>query len=137
MELEQEETGKANMENVLPDDEARKRRMTRLIIFIALILIICAIIIIIIVTLNKDEQKDDKVPEPDYKFTSIDTITLPKGITYEGHAIYSKTGHVILLYKMENDNTNSYIGVMDEDGSNLKKIWVGEWKNIMELKLME
>ena len=30
---------------------------------------------------------------------------------------------------MENDTNTSYIGVMNEDGSNLKKIWGGEWKN--------
>ena len=107
--------------------------MNLFIIIIASILIICAIIIIIVVTLNKDEQKDDKVPEPYYKFTSIKTVPLPEGISYEGHAIYSKTGHVLLLYKMENDNTNTYIGVMDEDGSNLKKIWAGELKKFMEL----
>ena len=111
------------------DYKAGKNRRTLLIIIIASILIALAIIIIIVVVLNKDEQKDDRIPEPDYKFTSIETITLPEGITYEGHAIYSKTGHVILLYKMENDTNNSYIGVMDEDGSNLKKIWGGEWKN--------
>ena len=111
------------------DDKAGKNIRTLLIIIIASILIALSIIIIIVVALNKDEQKDDRIPEPDYKFTSIETITLPEGITYEGHAIYSKTGHVILLYKMENDTNNSYIGVMDEDGSNLQKIWGGEWKN--------
>ena len=30
---------------------------------------------------------------------------------------------------MENDTNNSYIGVMNEDVSNLKKIWGGVWKN--------
>ena len=107
------------MEIEKANDETRKSNMTRLIIIIALILIVCAIIIIIVVvTLNKDEQKDDKVPEPDYKFTSIETVTLPEGIIYEAHAIYSKTGRIILQYKMENDN-NTYFGVMDENGSNL------------------
>ena len=48
---------------------------------------------------------------------------------YDGHAIYSKTGHILLQYKMENDTNNTYFGVMDEDGSNLNKIWGGEWKN--------
>jgi len=79
------------------DVKAGKNRRTLLNIIIASILIALAIIIIIVVVLNKDEQKDDRIPEPDYKFTSIETITLPEGITYEGHAIYSKTGHVILL----------------------------------------
>ena len=27
----------------------------------------------------EDQKKDDKIPEPDYKFTSIDTVTLPEG----------------------------------------------------------
>ena len=60
-------------------DKSKKNRMTLFIIIFASILIVCAIIIIIVVALNKDEQKDDKVPEPDYKFTSIETITLPEG----------------------------------------------------------
>ena len=68
------------------------------------------------------------------KFTSIETVPIPEGIIYDGHAIYSKTGHIIIQYKMENDNTNLYFGIMDEDGSNLKKIWGGEWKNYYEAK---
>ena len=112
-----------------------KKKKTRLFIIIASILIVCAIIIIIVVvSLNKNEQKDDKVPEPEYKFTSIETVNLPEGIIYDGHAIYSKTGRIILQYKLENDATNLYFGVMDEDGSNLKKIWGGEWKNYYEAK---
>ena len=135
MESEQMETGKANMDNLLQNDDASKQKKTRLIIIIASILIVCAIIIIIVVaSSNKSEQKDDKVPDPDYKFTSIETVTLPEGIIYDGHAIYSKTGRIILQYKMENDNTNLYFGVMDEDGSNLKKIWGGEWKNYYDAK---
>ncbi|MBO6244427.1 MAG: hypothetical protein J6O41_07730, partial [Clostridia bacterium] len=43
------------------------------------------------------------------------------------HAIYSKTGKIIFAYKKENDG-NTYIGVMDEDGTNLKQLWGGEWK---------
>ena len=121
------ETGKANMDNLLPDNCARKKKMAKLIIAIASIVVVCIIIIVIIVAVSK--KKDDKVPEPDYKFTSIDTVVLPEGIIYKGHAIYSKTGHVLLLYEMENDTNTTYIGVMDEDGSNLKKLWEGEWKN--------
>ena len=75
------------------------------------------------------DNGEDKDLEPDYKFTSIETVKLPEGIKYKGHAIYSKTGHIIFLYKMENDANTTYIGVMDEDGSNLKKIWSGVWKN--------
>jgi len=86
---------------------------------------------------DEAKKKDDKVPDPDYKFTSIETVTLPEGIIYKGHAIYSKTGHIILLYKMENETNNTYIGVMDEDGSNLKKLWEENGKIIMELKLTE
>ena len=119
------------IDNLLPDD-ANKQKKTRLIIIAATILIVCAIIIIIVVASSKSEQKDDKAPDPDYKFTSIETVPIPEGIIYDGHAIYSKTGHIIIQYKMENDNTNLYFGVMDEDGSNLKKIWGGEWKNYYE-----
>ena len=137
MESEQMETGKANMDNLLPDNYTRKKKMPRLIIAIASIVVVCIIIIVIIVAVRnkgedkdqRDKKKDDKVPEPDYKFTSIDTVALPEGIIYKSHAIYSKTGHVLLLYEMENDTNTTYIGVMDEDGSNLKKLWGGEWKN--------
>ena len=36
------------------------------------------------------------------------------------------------MYKNENeDNSNkAYNGVMDEDGSNLKELWSGEWKKL-------
>ena len=65
--------------------------------------------------------------ESSYEPTSINTVKLPNGITYETHAIYSKTGKIIFVYKKENDG-NIYIGVMDEDGTNLKQLWGGEWK---------
>ena len=131
------ESDKENMDNLLPEDEGKKRKKTRLLIAIASIIVIFIIIIIIIVLIRNngedkdqgDQKKDDEVPEPDYKFTSIETVTLPEGITYESHAIYSKTGHILLIYKMDNDINTTYIGVMDEDGSNLKKLWGGEWKN--------
>ena len=111
----------------IPDNEAKKKKMTIFIVIAALILIVIAIIIVIVVTTR--DNGEDKGLEPDYKFTSIETVPLPKGIIYESHAIYSKTGHILFLYKMENDANTTYIGVMDEDGSNLKKIWSGEWKN--------
>jgi len=135
------ESDKENMDNLLPEDEGRKRKKTRLLIAIASIVVI--FIIIVIIRKNgedkdqEDQKKDDKIAEPDYKFTSIETVTLPEGIIYESHAIYSKTGHLLLIYKMENDINTTYIGVLNEDGSNLKKLWGGEWKTIMELKLME
>ena len=139
MELEKE-----NMDNLLPENEGQKKKKTRLLIAIASIIIIFIIIVIIIFSVrnngeDKDQrdQKKDEVPKPDYKFTSIETVTLPEGITYESHAIYSKTGHILFLYKMENDTNNTYIGVMDEDGSNLKKLWRGEWKNYYGNKEME
>jgi hypothetical protein len=124
------------MDNILSGENVVKKKKTKLIIGSGLILAICAIIIIIIaVSLKKGGNKGqvrtkvNKATDSDYKYTSIDTVVLPERIKYEGHAIYSKTGHIILLYKMENDTNTSYIGVMDEDGSNLKKIWEGEWKN--------
>ena len=62
-----------------------------------------------------------------YKPTSINSVQIPEGIIYASHAIYSKNGKIILNYKKENDK-NEYIGVMEEDGSNLKQLWGGEWK---------
>ena len=63
-----------------------------------------------------------------FKPTSINTVKLPDNIRNIFHAIYSKNGNILLGYKKENDN-NTYIGVMDEDGTNLKKLWGGEWKD--------
>ena len=129
------EIKKAYMNNLPKDDKSRKKKIIRYTILIASILILCAIISIIIAIVckkngnEKNKKRSIRVSKSDYKFTSIETVTLPEGITYEGHAIYSKTGHILFLYKMENDTNTSYIGVMDEDGSNLKKIWGGEWKN--------
>ena len=75
--------------------------------------------------IKENYSPSDKTPS--YKPTSINTVKLPDGITYEGHAIYSKTGKIIFAYKKENDG-NTYIGVMDDDGTNLKQLWGGEWK---------
>jgi len=123
-------------DNILSGENIVKKKKTKLIIGSDLKLAICAIIIIIIaVSLKKGGNKGqvrtkvNKVIDSDYNYTSIETVDLPEGIKYEGHAIYSKTGYIILLYKMENDTNISYIGVMNEDGSNLTKIWSGEWKN--------
>ena len=63
-----------------------------------------------------------------YEPTSINSVKLPDGINYVGHAIYSKTGKIIFAYKKENDDGNTYFGVMDDDGTNLKQLWGGEWK---------
>ena len=63
-----------------------------------------------------------------YEPTSINSVKLPDGIKYVGHAIYSKTGKIIFAYKKENDDGNTYFGVMDDDGTNLKQLWGGEWK---------
>ena len=127
------EIRKDSMDNLHKDNEARKNKIIRNAIIIASILIILAIIIIIIAIAcrknGKNKNKIVKASKSNYNFTSIETVNLPEGITYEGHAIYSKTGHILFLYKMENDTNTSYIGVMNEDGSNLKKIWGGEWKN--------
>ena len=127
------EIRKDSMDNLHKDNEARKNKIIRNAIIIASILIILAIIIIIIAIAcrknGKNKNKIVKASKSNYNFTSIETVNLPEGIIYEGHAIYSKTGHILFLYKMENDTNTSYIGVMDEDGSNLKKIWGGEWKN--------
>ena len=75
----------------------------------------------------------EKYPSPSdktssFKPTSINTVKFPEGIIYHSNAIFSKTGKILLNYKKENDN-NTYIGVMDEDGTNLKKLWGGEWKS--------
>ena len=73
----------------------------------------------------KDESHSPSTSS--YKPTSINTVPIPEGIIHDSHAIYSKSGNILLIYKKENDN-NLYIGVMEEDGSNLKQLWGGEWK---------
>ncbi len=67
---------------------------------------------------KKKDKDNENENEPSYKFTSIKTVNLPDGIKYEAHAIYSKTGRIILSYKNESTEIEdiTYIGVMDEDG---------------------
>jgi hypothetical protein len=77
------------------------------------------------VAIAKSSKKKDS--DSSYKFTSIKTVKLPENIIYEGHAIYSKTGRIIFSYKKDND-IKTYIGVINEDGTNLNELWSGEWK---------
>ena len=77
-------------------------------------------------TKSNDNNNKESNKISSYKPTLIETIKLPNTIIYEDHAIYSKTGHIILNYKKENDN-NTYLGIINEDGSNLKTLWSGEW----------
>ena len=79
----------------------------------------------------KGESDSPSPSNSSYKPTSISTVSIPKGIIYDSHAIYSKSGNILLTYKKENDN-NLYIGVMGEDGSNLKELWGGEWKALYQ-----
>ena len=142
------------------ENEMAKKKKIRLIIAGVSALLVLVVVIIIIVSINKKDKKNSDEPsdepsdktsdepsdepsdetsdepsdipteDPSYKFTSIETVPLPEGIIYDSHAIYSKTGRILLIYKYENDtNSNkTYIGVMDEDGSNLNELWSGEWK---------
>ena len=73
------------------------------------------------------KRSKKKNSDPSYKFTSIKTVKLPENIIYDGHAIYSKTGRILFAYKKEND-INTYIGVINEDGTNLNELWSGEWE---------
>ena len=74
-----------------------------------------------------DKFIKDEFQASSFKPTSINTVTIPEGVIYDSHAIYSKSGKILLTYKKKNDQ-NLYIGVMEEDGSNLKQLWGGEWK---------
>ena len=40
-------------------------------------------------------------------------------------------GHILFTYKKEN-NINTNIRIMDEDTSNLKELWSGEWEHYYE-----
>ena len=98
----------------------KKCKFIKIGIFIAVILLLTLITIIVIIVKTQDDDDD-------YKFTSITTVKIPDGIIYDKHAIYSKTGKILFTYKKENDEKNTYIGVIEEDGSNLKQLWGGEW----------
>ena len=87
-----------------------------------IIISIIVIIIVLVVSLKKDDDKSDSSKTLNF---SINTVNLPEGIIYGGHAIYSKKGRILLLYNKEGDN-NTYIGVMNENGSNLNEIWSGK-----------
>ena len=101
-------------------EEEKKCKCITIGIFIAIAVLTVLIGVIIIIVKTKDDDFD-------YKFTSITTVKIPDGIIYDKHAIYSKTGRILFTYKKENDEKNTYIGVMDENGSNLKQLWGGEW----------
>ena len=132
------------VDKMIDEEETAKKRRTKFIILVvSCLIIIVAIIIIVVAIINKDkEDKDDKdskdntpSDESSYKFTSIETVNLPEGIIYDSHATYSKTGHIILTYKNESIEKENitYIGVMDEDGSNLKELWQVNGKNTIDL----
>jgi len=57
-------------------------------------------------------------------------LQFPKGIIYKDAAVYTPTGHVIFIYKKESDQDEKklYIGVINDDGTSLKEIWSGIWK---------
>jgi hypothetical protein len=137
-----ETTDKEDLDNLLNDNnEIKKRKTTRIIIGVVAAVVLVAIIVIIVVVIKSKEnieeetnnneggkdKEDEKPKDPDYKFTSITTVNIPEGITYDSHAIYSKKGRILFTYKKDDDN-KTYIGVMDEDGSNLNTLWSGEWK---------
>ena len=117
-----------NSDNLVPTDEEKEKKKEEekkckcitIGIFIAIAVLTVLIGVIIIIVKTKDDDSD-------YKFTSITTVKIPDGIIYDKHAIYSKTGRILFTYKKENDEKNTYIGVMDENGSNLKQLWGGEW----------
>ena len=113
-----------NIDSLLDDNKKLVLKKRIILIMIPLIIIsIIVIIIVLVVSLKKDDDKSDSSEK--FKF-SINTVNLPEGIIYGSHAIYSKKGRILLLYNKENDN-NTYIGVMNEDGTNLNEIWSGEW----------
>ena len=135
--MEEMETEKQVDKMLDEEGTAKKRRIKFIILGVSCLIIIVAIIIIVVAIKNKDKDdkdKDDKDNTPSdessYKFTSIETVNLPEGIIYDSHATYSKTGHIILTYKNESIEKENitYIGVMDEDGSNLKELWAGKWE---------
>jgi hypothetical protein len=80
------EMRKNYMTNLPTDDEARKKKIIRYTILIASLLIVCAIVSIIIALAckknggNKNKKGNVRVSKSDYKFTSIETVTLPEGI---------------------------------------------------------
>ena len=79
---------------------------------------------------NYLKEKNIFPDNTDYKPTRIDILELPKGIIYKDVAMYTPTGHVIFVYKKESDEDEKklYIGVMNDDGTNLKEIWGGIWE---------
>lgn len=143
-----------DIDNLLDNENSiAKKKKLRFIIFGSALVIISVIIIIIVVAVNKkdkessdkpsdntsDDTSDETTDDLSYNYTSIETVNLPEGIIYDSHAIYSKTGRIILSYKYENGDNKTYIGVMDEDGSNLSELWSGEWKALYKsngLRLM-
>ena len=84
-----------NIDSLVGDN--KKAVLKKRIIFIMIPLIIISIIIIIfilVVSLKKDDDKSDSSEK--FKF-SINIVNLPERIIYNGHAIYSKKGRILLL----------------------------------------
>ena len=121
--MEKEEAD--NMDNLVGNNNKADLKKKIILITIPLVVVlIIVLIIVLVVSLNKDDDKSDSSEKLKI---SINTVNLPEGIIYSGHAIYSMKGRIILYYNKENDN-NTYIGVMNEDGTNLKEMWSGQWK---------
>ena len=111
-----ETTDKEDLDNLLNDNnEIKKRKTTRIIIGVVAAVVLVAIIVIIVVVIkskeNIEEEKnnneggkdkeDEKPKDPDYKFTSITTVNIPEGITYDSHAyILRKAVFYLLIKKM-------------------------------------
>ena len=130
MEVDNDQNKLLENEEILLNNNRKKKYL--IIAFAALIIIIILIIIIVAVSKNKENTNENKNSDEDkissYKPTKIETVKLPEDIIYEDHAIYSKSGNIIFRYKKEKDN-NTYIGLIKEDGSNLKILWQGIWKD--------
>ena len=120
-----EREGSDNLDNLV--DNNKKPSLKNKIILIIIALIIISVIVIIIVLVASSGKDDDKSDSSKKFKVSINTVNMPEGITYGDHAIYSKKGRILFFYYKENDN-KTYIGVMNEDGTNLTELWSGEWK---------
>ena len=98
--------------------------LAAVVVIIVVVIIVVVIIVVVVVTSKKGD--DDTNPPQEEMTAEVHTVnfTLPEGYTFDKQCHYLPTGRVIINYK-KNDSNDTYLGVMNDDGTDLTEVWHG------------